>query len=183
MPESHEGSHDRHMTIVSAMPVPQVIPIAHEPGYRTATIGKFNNGQFFASITWAYRDGYNRSWGSPDDHKRVYAVLHTFDTDGHHLDSNIWQGGTFTDQIRLRNSGGDDDPVTRAQAQLDRLLDALPGRAYTDIAIRPFQVVFDGVVFGLIVEQHDEEELEDNWAELYPDGLGFHEPWDGLYDT
>ncbi|MEV0953806.1 hypothetical protein [Promicromonospora sp. NPDC050249] len=105
------------------MPVPEVIPVAHKPGYRTATIGKFDDGQFFASV------------------------------------------------------------VTRAQAQLDRLLDALPGRAYTDIAIRTFQVVFDGAVFGLIVEQHDEDEREDNWAELYPDGLGFHEPWDGLYDT
>lgn len=170
------------MVIVSAMPVPELIPIAHEPGYRTATIGKFDDGQFFASVTWARRDGYNLSWGSPNDHHLIFAVLHTFDTEGHHLDSNIWHGGTRTDQIRLRDSGGD-DPVTSSQAQLDRLLDALPGRAYTDIAIRPFQVVFDGVLFGLIVEQHDEEEREDNWAELYPDGLGFHEPWDGLYDT
>jgi hypothetical protein len=22
-----------------------------------------------------------------------------------------------------------------------------------------------------------------DWVELYPDRLGFHEPWDGLYDT
>jgi formate hydrogenlyase regulatory protein HycA len=171
------------MTIVSAMPVPEVIPIAHEPDYRTATIGKFDDGQFLASVTWAYREGYTRSWGPPNDHKRIYAVLHTFDAEGHHLDSNIWHGGTYTDQLRLRDSSAGDDPLTRAQTRLDRLLDALPGRAYTDIAIRPFQVVFDGTRFGLVVEQHDEEEREDNWAELYPDRLGFHEPWNGLYDT
>jgi formate hydrogenlyase regulatory protein HycA len=43
--------------------------------------------------------------------------------------------------------------------------------------------MFDGALFGLVVEQHDENEREDNWAELYPNRLGFHEPWNGLYDT
>ncbi len=43
--------------------------------------------------------------------------------------------------------------------------------------------MFDEVFFGLVIEQHGEDETEDNWAELYPNGLGFHEPWDGLYDT
>ncbi|MDH6703980.1 hypothetical protein P3T27_000681 [Kitasatospora sp. MAA19] len=43
-------------------------------------------------------------------------------------------------------------------------------------------------MFGLVIEEDDEDEDEDGdgdgvWAELYPDGLGFHAPWDGCYDT
>lgn len=78
------------------------------------------------------------------------------------------------------------------------LLDGLPEREYGDIAIRPFQLMVDGVLFGLVVEHHDREsgdgdgdgedgegegEGEDDWAELHPDQLGFYAPWDGLYDT
>lgn len=74
------------------------------------------------------------------------------------------------------------------------LLDGLPEREYGDIAIRPFQLTVDGVLFGLVVEHHDREsgdgdgedgegESEDDWAELHPDQLGFYAPWDGLYDT
>ena len=165
------------------MAVPAVIPIAHEPGYRTDTIGRFAGGQFFAGGTYAYRQGYTYRWGSPEDHKLLFAVLHTFDDDGHHLDSDIWCAGTWREQIRLQGSAPGNAPVTRMDARLTQLLDALPERRYTDIAIRPFEVVFDGVLFGLVVEQHDENETEDDWAELYPDRLGFHEPWNGSYDT
>lgn len=39
---------------------------------------------------------------------------------------------------------------------------------------------FDGVVFGLIDES---EPVRGDLIELYPDRLGFHEPWNGLYGT
>jgi hypothetical protein len=49
-----------------------------------------------------------------------------------------------------------------------------------DIAIRPFWLEVDGVVFGLVVcsdpERHE-------WVMLYPDDLCFCAPWDGHYDT
>jgi formate hydrogenlyase regulatory protein HycA len=38
-------------------------------------------------------------------------------------------------------------------------------------------------LFGLVLERHGEGAGADDWAELYPDCLGFHEPWEGLYDT
>ncbi|WP_431926278.1 hypothetical protein [Nonomuraea jabiensis] len=64
------------------------------------------------------------------------------------------------------------------------LLETLPQREYADVAIRPLQLVFDGVLFGLVIEQgHGDQEDEDDWAELYPDRLGFGEPWDGQYST
>lgn len=60
------------------------------------------------------------------------------------------------------------------------LLDRLPGREFGDIAVRPFRVVHDGVTFALADESGPERGA---WAELYPDRLGFGEPWDGTCST
>lgn len=69
--------------------------------------------------------------------------------------------------------------LSRARVHLAKLLRSLPRRSYTDIAIRPFQLTVDGVLFGLLSGVDEGEP----WAELYPDRLGFAEPWDGSYDT
>jgi hypothetical protein len=61
--------------------IPDVVPIVHEPDYRTGTIGHYDKGQFFGSVTATLEDGA----GAEDDwyrHKRWYAVLHRFDADG-----------------------------------------------------------------------------------------------------
>ncbi|MFE2106002.1 hypothetical protein ACFXAF_09050 [Kitasatospora sp. NPDC059463] len=148
------------------MSVPEVIPIAHEPGYRTDTIGRFRGGQFFASVTYAVPeadDGADRY---------CFAVLHRFDEAGRHLGSRI-----------EAVPGGFPVAAVAAADRLAQWLDALPGRAYGDIAIAPFAVHVDGCRFGLVVERHGEGATEDDWAEFYPDNLGFHAPWDGEYDT
>ncbi|MFF7989621.1 hypothetical protein ACFZDG_07495 [Kitasatospora xanthocidica] len=141
------------------MSVPELIPIRHEPEGRTRTIGRWRGGEFFASVTGpAGRPGW-------------YAVLHRFDAAGRYLDSSIEPTGTGAEARRL----------------LDEWLDALPGREFGSIAIAPFEVRVDGELFGLVIEEDDEveEDEEDHrfTAELYPDGLGFHEPWCGCYDT
>ncbi|GAA3472688.1 hypothetical protein [Nonomuraea roseola] len=103
-------------------------------------------------------------------HKRWYAVLHTFDIAGHHLDS------------RIERTGTDDNyqaAVDAAQERLKQWLNALPGLRYGDIAIQPFRHEVDDVLFGLVIETFEGTEH----AELYPDNLGFYEPWDGSYDT
>jgi formate hydrogenlyase regulatory protein HycA len=44
----------------------------------------------------------------------------------------------------------------------------------------------DGTLFGLVRECHGEYpegEERDDWAEFYPNRLGFSAPWDGSYDT
>ncbi|MEV7600919.1 hypothetical protein AB0O91_26465 [Kitasatospora sp. NPDC089797] len=142
------------------MDVPELIPIRHEPGYRTDTIGRWQGGRFFASVV--------RPYG------RNYAVLHRFDADGRHLDS------------RIRSTG----EVAEAKHLLTEWLDVLPGREYGDIAIAPFAVHVDGELFGLVREGVEEDDLGGDEAEeepvrfeLYPDCLGFHAPWDGCYDT
>ncbi|MFB8033098.1 hypothetical protein ACFC5Z_09075 [Streptomyces sp. NPDC056004] len=169
------------------MAVPAIIPIAHEPDYRTDTIGRYADGQFLASVTYAFPDGYkvDDDW---EEHKRLYVVLHRFDHEGRHVDSDIWYAGTQAEQRQLPT--GDDSVMARAEARMAALLDGLPEREYGDIAIRPFRLTVDGVLFGLVIERHDdgedgegEGEGEDDWAELHPDQLGFYAPWDGQYDT
>ncbi|BCB78268.1 hypothetical protein GCM10022251_31370 [Phytohabitans flavus] len=158
-------------TSVRTMAIPDRVPIAHEPGYRTDTIGSFDHGQFFGSVTATLQDGA----GSKPDwyrYKRWYAVLHQFDVDGGHTGSQTWFAGTSEDE---------DTSIRRAQECLAGWLEALPGRAFGDIAIKLFQVNVDGHVFGLV----DESELYDgqDHAEFLPDDLGFDPPWDGCYDT
>jgi hypothetical protein len=63
------------------MPAPDLIPIAREPGYRTDTIGRYADGQFYAAVHGARRDGDHE----PDmgrERIRWYAYLHLFDADG-----------------------------------------------------------------------------------------------------
>jgi hypothetical protein len=164
--------------MVSAMAVPEVIPIAYEPKHRTESIGRYADGQFLASVTYAFPQGFRLDDGW-EQHKRLYTVLHTFDAEGRYRNSDIWCAGTWAQQ--QSNPHGDDSVLHRARARLATLLRSLPRRSYTDIAIRPFQLTYENVLFGLVIRK-DEEDDED-WAELYPDQLGFGEPWDGSYDT
>ncbi|GAA2336879.1 hypothetical protein [Dactylosporangium salmoneum] len=148
------------------MAVPQRIPIAHEPGYRTDAIGRFAGGQFYAAAHGARRDVE----GDPAEEFGWYAYLHRFDEDGRHEASTIRR-------IGLSRYLTDPDAPDRILAAL---LGELSRPRFGDIAIRPFQFTYDGVVFGLVDESEPDR---GDWAELYPDGLGFAPPWDGTYST
>jgi hypothetical protein len=156
------------------MRLPEVIPIKREPGYHTDLIGRFGAGQVLAGVTGAYREGVIVGGGWREQ-QRMYAVLHRFDDNGYHVGSDIWFAGVRADG----------DAVPRAEQMLSGWLSGIEPVVYGDIAIRPFRVDFDGVVFGLVDESDDDPDNGHGgpWAELYPQGLGFHEPWDGEYDT
>lgn len=159
--------------------IPALIPIAHEPWARTATIGRYEHGQFFGSCTGAYPRGYNGRT-MPDrwaDHHRYYAVLHRFDHMGFHTGSDIWCEGTVT-ELRTRT-----DRTDSAEATLNEWLASLPGAHYGPIAVRPFEIVVDDVVFGLIPMEYRVQGQDYLRAELLPDALSFAAPWNGLYDT
>ncbi|WP_093175039.1 hypothetical protein [Sinosporangium album] len=151
------------------MTIPEVIPIAYEPDFHTDTVGHWDGGQFLGSVVAVFPDGYAHTddWRS---HKHWHAVLHTFDDEGRHLDTRIERTGTDAD---YRAS------VDAAHGLLKEWLDTLPGHHFGDIAIRPFHRELDGVLFGLVIETFEGV----RHAELYPDNLGFYEPWDGTYDT
>ncbi|GAA4237791.1 hypothetical protein GCM10022254_51070 [Actinomadura meridiana] len=160
------------------MAVPEIIPIAYEPDYRTDRIGRCTDGQFLASITYAFPEGHRHGDGW-EEAKRLYAVLHRFDFDGHHIDSDVWCAGTWREQ--QQHHGRPDSVLAHAEARMTGLLDALSQREFGSIGIRPFQLTVDNVLFGLVIEQHGEN--GDDWAELYPDRLGFCAPWNGQYST
>ncbi|WP_369189130.1 hypothetical protein [Streptomyces sp. R08] len=158
------------------MAVPEVIPIAYEPNQRSGAVGRYADGQFLASVTYAFPQGFRPDDGW-EEQKRLYTVLHTFDTAGRYRDSEIWCAGTWAQQQSAPD--GDGSVLSQARIHLAKLLRALPRRSYTGIAIRPFQRTVDGVLFGLLIE----EDEEGSWAELYPDRHCFGPPWDGTYDT
>ncbi|MFG2777894.1 hypothetical protein ACGFY7_08525 [Streptomyces prunicolor] len=158
------------------MAVPEVIPIAYEPNQRSGAVGRYADGQFLASVTYAFPQGFRPDDGW-EEQKRLYTVLHTFDAAGRYRDSEIWCAGTWAQQQSAPD--GDGSVLSQARIHLAKLLRALPRRSYTDIAIRPFQRTVDGVLFGLLVE----EDEEGSWAELYPDRRCFGPPWDGTYDS
>ena len=163
------------LATIRAVRLPDVIPIKYEPDYRTGRIGRHAGGQFFADITGAYQEGVRpgHDWRNQ---QRIYAVLHLFDESGHHTGSNL----------RFTGVRGDSPAAVEAAEQvLSNWLAGLEAVTNCNIAIRPFRVDFDNVVFGLIDETTDDPDEGHGgpWAELYPQGLGFHEPWNGEYDT
>jgi hypothetical protein len=153
------------------MAVPQRIPIAREAGYRTDTIGRYRDGQFYAVVHGARRDDDQTPY-EVRGQVRWYAYLHLFDADGNYRTSEISLIGVapyLTGDLR-----------EQATARLTSLLDQLEEAEFGDIAICPFTLTYDGVTFGLIDESGPDR---GNWAELYPDRLGFSDPWDGTYST
>jgi hypothetical protein len=147
------------------------IPIAREAGYRTDTIGRYRDGQFHATVHGAHRDD-DRAPDHERERVRWYAYLHLFDADGNHRKSEISLIG-----IAPRLTGTLREQAT---ARLASLLGQLKEAEFGDIAIRPFTLTYDGVTFGPIDESAPSR---GNWAEMYPDGLGFSDPWDGTYST
>ncbi len=150
------------------MPVPERIPIKHVPHYRTEYAGRWARGQFLGNVIsqsdrWAVTGG-KANWR---EYSRWFAYLHEFDHDGRYLESTVESPG-------LGPQGRDE-----AVRLLQEWLVGVPGLAYGDIVIRPFSAEYLGLSFGLVIEDGHGTD----WAELYPDRLGFHEPWDGEYDT
>lgn len=153
------------------MAVPQRVPIAREAGYRTDTIGRYREGQFYGAVHGAHRDDdHDPDWGR--ERIRWYAYLHLFDADGNHSKSEISLIGVAPN---LRGDLGG-----QAAARLASLIGQLEDAQFCDIAIRPFALTHDGVTFGLIDESGPDRGSR---AELYPDRLGFTSPWDGTYST
>ena len=143
-----------------------MIPIARIAGYRTEFAGTWPRGQFLGNVL-SQVDRVAGTAGERASSRRWFAYLHEFDREGNHLESTVESPGTGEEGRQA------------ATELLEDWLAGIPGLTYGDITVRPFRFEHDSITFGLIVEDGHGTD----WAELYPDRLGFHGPWDGSYDT
>jgi hypothetical protein len=146
--------------------IPKLIPIKREEDYHTHYLGQTHDGRlFFGYKTFVFPDGIRGdNW---QQHRREYVVLHIFDIDGNHERTNYWFGGV-TAEVDAAN----------LQKRLDLMLGELGEYEFTDIAVKPFKVIIDEIVFGLIPNEDSET------VELQPSSaIEFCEPWDGEYNT
>jgi len=139
------------------MPHPDLIPIAYEPDSRTAYIGRHGDGQVLADIVG------DPDWFNPQFQHTFTVVMHFFDHDGNHTDSQFRTGI---------------EDARRAETYLVERLHSLQGWSYGEIAIRLFNFEAHGRVWGMMDRGQDSD-----WVDLEPEDLGFHEPWDGSYST
>jgi len=123
-------------------PVPERVPIAYEPEFRTTLIGSYDDGLFLAGFC------------------RV-TYLHLFDSDGRHLTSDI--------ALAEQAPGADADDLME---YLETVVAKLPGVKLESIAIRPFRFEHEGTTWGLVDETEDRSsphaELRPDFLGFYP---------------
>jgi formate hydrogenlyase regulatory protein HycA len=149
--------------------VPKRLRIRYEPGYRTRFIGKTKAGVQFMAFVVATLPG-DRKVDLPG--KRWYAVLHTFNRQGDHLNTEAWYAGNTED--------GEPAVLERAQARRTEMLAELEPYTLCDVRIKPFGVEIDGAFFGLEVTSDDERGES---MTLWPNDFYFRPPWNGTYST
>ena len=146
------------------MGVPDRIPIIHDD-YHASRIGRLADGrQFFITQPFVAA-----SAGAPGCE---FLAVYLFDAEGAFVEARI-------DSLGSRSTMDGD----AARALLERRLAELGELSFESIAVQPFSVVRDGVTFGL-VPREPEDEGDDWWVILLPgEFMAFTEPWDGYYDT
>lgn len=163
------------------MATPEKLRIPYEPGdwgsFRH--IGTLSDGRLFlAGVTSAFPGPYpyRHIRGDWRNHKRWLAVLHTFDSDGMYLASDVRLGGL--------ESEGRDVAGNKAAVALTEILSPLTYEL-TDIAIRVFETEVEGIHYSLKYESGTDDAGEPwEWVMLFPNAIMFHPPWDsGLYST
>ena len=153
------------------MPVPNKIKINREEEYYTHFIGKTHDGkQFMALIGATLPTPLPEDW---PNHKKWYAVLHTFNSEGRHMDTKTICAG--------RTADGEDVVVEKARSLRNEMLSSLGKVSFEDIEVELFSIEIDGFTFGLVDGSEPDEGIEK--INLLPNGLAFFEPWNGEYDT
>ena len=156
------------------MAVPDKIKISYIEGYHTEDIGQYGPGnQFMAFVVATLPEILPQDW---ERHKRWYAVLHTFDAEGHHLNTEARFAGVTAD--------GEDAVTARAWGLLEGMLTDFEPVTRTDIEAKLFSVQVDGQTFGLVdTSFRSEEGVFYEEVSLLPNDFIFSEPWDGDFDT
>ncbi|MEO7714573.1 MAG: hypothetical protein ABIY70_00085 [Capsulimonas sp.] len=158
------------------MAIPDKIKVSYLADYHTENVGRHgdDDGQFMAFVVATLPEIFASDW---QKHKRWYAVLHTFDTDGHHVNTDARFAGVTAD--------GEDQVAERAWGWIEEMLAALGPITREDIEVRLFSVQVDGRAFGLLDTSHISEDDGTIYetVTLLPNDFVFTDPWDGDYDT
>lgn len=147
------------------MNFPEKIRIKRIEDYHTHYTGKYDNGeQFFGYGTFVFTEmPIPKDW---QKYRREYAVLYLFDKEGNFLKAKNEFAGT-TDSVKFDT-----------EEKVEELVSELGEIEYCDVELKPFNIVIDGYIFGLILNE------ESKLIELYPSKtIAFGEPWDGEYYT
>jgi formate hydrogenlyase regulatory protein HycA len=140
---------------------------------RFTHVGRYGYGhQFLAYLTYAQPKFYHTEESTPDgqiiwrQHINCFAVLHCFDTAGHHLST------------QLERVEGTPDSFQRDRARLEEMLRGLGKLEFRDIRVKLFQVKVGKVVHGLIYEpeEWDEGFPMGDYVMLEPNDIMFHPP-------
>ena len=157
---------------ITKMAVPDKIKIIKDD-YRFEFVGKYNfENQFMAFITASLPNSMPQNW---QEHKRWYAIIHKFNSDGIHIDTEHFWGGTTAD--------GEDNIFPNLENKLGEMVSQLNDLELGEISVKPFQIEIDGRLFGLIYNYYEEDDEGHEWIELEPNGVVFYSPWEGDYDT
>jgi hypothetical protein len=144
--------------------VPKTFPINHDD-YHAKHIGRTADGRQFLLTNPFVAE-------HPGNPGCEYIALYTFDAKGKLLEATI-------DSLGPRKLL---DEAAASKLYGERLA-SLGQVKFTNIRIAPFKVVRDGVEFGLIPREPDDEDDEPA-IEMQPGNyMAFFEPWDGDYDT
>ncbi|MGE3171368.1 MAG: hypothetical protein AB7O97_02005 [Planctomycetota bacterium] len=146
------------------MGVPDRIPIVHDD-HHASRIGRLADGRLFF-VTEPFVAASSDAPGCE------FLAVYLFAADGAFVEARI-------DSLGPRSTMD----VDAARSLLERRLAELGEASFESIAVQPFSVVRDGVTFGLIPREPEDDD-EGWWAVLQPgDYMAFTEPWDGFYDT
>jgi len=109
-------------------------------------------------------------------HKRWYAVLHTLDAEGNHLNTEAHFAGV--------TANGEEAVTEKAWGWVEDMLKGLGPVVRGDVEAKLFSVQVDGHTFGLVdTSFRSEEGVFYEEASLMPNDFVFSDPWDGDYDT
>lgn len=112
------------------MAIPDKIKINRFEGYHTDCQGSYGGGnQFMALVVATLPEPFPQDW---QRHKWWYAVMHTFDADGNHLNTEARFAGVTAD--------GEKQVCERAWVWVEEMLAGLGPVEWTDIAVRQFSV-------------------------------------------
>lgn len=161
---------------------PERLLIQHEsdPDGRFHHVGRAADGrQFLAFVTGAFPYDATIRGQRFDGEKNWLAVVHTFGPDGEHLATHTRFGGSDARDGRMAAGAS-------AWDQLGGLLSevGLEGATLCNISVGLFEILRDGVLYGLIYEAYEDDGDEQDHVMLEPNDVMFHPPWDsGQFST